>query len=85
MFGFIDANYDLYGIIEEFYLDSLGLLRIQLDLSDVSSGKLIKREITIEHKVGASFFTIYEGKKRIRHTKITCEFHDEKLFNVDFP
>jgi hypothetical protein len=85
MYGFIDANYDLYGTIEEFQLDSSGLIRIQLDLSDRSSGKTIQYDINIEHKVGASYFTVQEGKKRIRHTKITCEFHDEKLFNVDFP
>ena len=85
MFGFIDANYDLYGTIEDFQLDSLGLFRIQLDVSDVSSGKIIQHAVTIEHKVGTSFFIIQDEKKRFRHTKITCEFHGEKLFNVDYP
>lgn len=85
MYGFIDANYDLYGIIVDFQMDTLGLFRIQLNVSDRSTGKTIEYNVTIEHKVGASFFTIQEGKKGIRHTKITCEFHQEKLFNVDFP
>jgi hypothetical protein len=85
MYGFIDANYDLYGTIEDFQLDSLGLFRIQLNVSDVSSGKIIKHAVTIEHKVGTSFFIIQDEKKRFRHTKITCEFHREKLFGVDIP
>jgi hypothetical protein len=85
MFCFIDAEYTSYGTIHDFHLDSTGLMRFQLDLNIRKRGKITKQKASIEHTIGDAFFIVKEGGKVLKHIEITCEFHNEKLFNVDLP
>ena len=85
MFCFVDAEYTSYGTIHDFYLDSTGLMRFQLDLKVRKRGEITERKASIEHTIGDAFFIVKEEEKVSKHFEIICEFHNEKLFNVDLP
>jgi hypothetical protein len=84
MYGFIDANYDLYGTISHFEIDYNGSFIIELNVNDRSRRKLISYPSRIEYKNGSGYFTYQKRNKEFKHTQIKCEFHNEKIFNVDY-
>ena len=84
VYGFVDGDYNLFGKITKFNLDSTGHVHIFVNMNDRTKGKTVTNEIKICYTIGDGFFTILNGSKIINHTKIECEFHKEKLINVDF-
>ncbi len=84
IYGFISAQYDLYGKIVDFTLDSTGHMHIIADMNDRTKGKVTEYRVKICHTIGDDFFTMTNGSKTVKHTNIKCEFTKEKIFNVDF-
>jgi hypothetical protein len=84
IYGFVSAEYNLYGEIVDFTLDSAGHMNIIVNMSDRTKGKDIEYQTKICHTVGDDFFTMTNDGKTVKHTKIKCEFSKEKIFNVDF-
>lgn len=84
VYGFVNANYDLYGKITEFNLDSTGHMHVFVDMNDRTNGKTKNKQVKICYSFGNDFFTMVSENKVITHTDIKCEAHKEKIFNVDF-
>jgi hypothetical protein len=85
MYGFIDADYDLYGTITLFEIDPTGSFWIELNVNDRSGRKLISYPVRIEYHEGTGYFTLKKRNITFKHTIIKCEFHNEKVFNVNYP
>ena len=85
MYGFIDANYNLYGTITLFEIDPTRSFVIELNVNDDSGRKLVSYPARIEYREGSGYFTIKKRNITFKHTKIKCEFHNEKVFNVNYP
>jgi hypothetical protein len=83
IYGFVNAEYDLYGKITEFTLDSTGHIHVIADMYDRTKGRDIEYQTKICYTIGDNFFTMTNGKKMVNHTNIVCEFSKEKMFGVD--
>jgi hypothetical protein len=83
IYGFVNAEYDLYGKIVDFTLDSTGHIHIIADMNDRINGRDLEYRTKICYTIGDDSFTMTNNKRTIKHSNIVCEFSREKMFGVD--
>jgi|688.fasta_scaffold25760_4 hypothetical protein len=84
IFTFCDAEYYFHAKIKELNLDSTGHIHIYFTITHKRRLGTTNIDGKICHTVGDEFFTMVIDNKMTKHTSIKCEFHKEKLMNVDY-